>query len=500
MTMPVFTYEQLYRAWLDCRKNKRSRPDALLFETNAEENLKQLLGQLQERSYHPSPSIRFASYKPKLREIYAADFRDRVVHHLLVGYLEPIWEPVFIHDSFASRWGKGIHLAAQRVRSFTRKATRNGSRPAFYLQLDIRSFFMRIDREILYSLVAARCPDPNMAWLARVLILHDPTREYLLKSSRQMMARIPVGKTLGGAGENTGLPIGNLTSQFFANVYLDGLDQFVKHELKCRYYARYVDDLVLMGPDRNQLAQWHARIAEWLARERSLELNENRTRKRPVSNGIDFLGYVIRPDYVLCRRRVVNNLKTRLRDFEKQLIVSGDGILTVRYDTEILDALHACLNSYFAHFKHADTYRLRKRIFERFPFLHHYASIEKDGRLTRLNEPPAVVSSLKRQYLFFLKRYDRFILFFQVGCFYEFYGSQASKAASLLGLSFIHPKFGFRRRCGIGLRALNRYARIVLNHGRSVVVVNQTEHMKTGVWERRISAIYFPRITQVGEI
>ena len=492
MMMAAFTYEQLFRAYLDCRKNKRNRPDALLFETNAEENLRTLLDELRGKTYHPSPAIRFAASKPKLREIFAADFRDRVAHHLLVSYLEPLWEPVFIYDSFASRKGKGIHLAAQRVRRFTRKATKNGSRPAFYLQLDLRNFFMTIDRVALNFLVAARCPDPDMAWLAKVLILHDPTQNYRLKSPRRAMARIPPGKTLVGAGANRGLPIGNLTSQFFANVYLDGLDQFIKRDLKCRYYARYVDDLALIDPDRDRLWEWHGRIAEWLDRERRLELNEKRTRHRLVSNGIDFLGYVIRPGYVLCRRRVVNNLKARLRRFEHELIVQKDGRLTVRFDGKTVDDLFATLNSYFAHFKHADAFWLRQSIFEQFPFLHHFVGL-KNERIIRRNEPPAA-RCLKRQYLFFLERHYRFVLFFQVGCFYEFYEAQASRAAALLGLSFIRPKYGFRRRCGIGIRALDRYIRTALDCDRAVAVVNQTDHMKSGVRERRVHVMHFPQL------
>jgi len=303
MIMSLFSFENIYRAYIDCRKNKRSKPDAIRFEMDAMENLHRLHFELTERSYHPSTSDCFAAKRPKLREIFAADFRDRIAHHLIVRYLEPIWERVFIFDSYASRRRKGIHLAAKRLRGFTRKVTRNGSVPAFYLQLDIRSFFMSIDKAILYELINSRCPDEEMLRLAQVIIFHDPTQDYRRKSSQKLLSRIPPYKSLFGCENGKGLPIGNLTSQFFANVYLNGLDQFVKHKLKCRYYMRYVDDFVLLDPDREKLSEWEARIIYYLHDRLRLELNHSRTKIRAINNGIDFLGYIIRPGYVLCRNR-----------------------------------------------------------------------------------------------------------------------------------------------------------------------------------------------------
>jgi len=244
--MTVFAYEHLYRAYLDCRKTKRNTPAALRFEMNVEAELYHLQLELQERTFHPSTSECFITSTPKLREVFAAAFRDRITHHLLVRALERRWEPVFIYDSYASRPGKGIHLAVQRLQQFTRQATRNATQPAWYLQLDIRNFFMTIRKPILDDLVAARCPDEALRWLAHTLIFHDPTTDYRQTCAPALWRGLPRHKSLFGAPPDCGLPIGNLTSQFFANVYLNGLDQFVKHTLKCRWYLRYVDDFLLL--------------------------------------------------------------------------------------------------------------------------------------------------------------------------------------------------------------------------------------------------------------
>ena len=260
----LFSFENLYRQYLACRRNKRNTLNALRFEVRQEENLLALQEALVSRTYVPTRSVCFFAPGPKIREIFAADFRDRVVHHVLVDYLERIWEPLFIHDSYACRRGRGVHAAVKRLQTFIRRASANGTRRAWYLQLDIQNYFMSIDRDILFEKIAARCPDHDALWLAKVLIYHDCTLDYVYKGPAGMVARVPPHKTLFGAPKNKGLPIGNLNSQFFANVYLAGFDHFVKHALKCCYYVRYCDDFVLLAPDRDVLIDWHERIAEYL--------------------------------------------------------------------------------------------------------------------------------------------------------------------------------------------------------------------------------------------
>lgn len=253
----LFSLANIQRQYIACRRNKRNTANALRFEARQEMNLLALRDALVDRSYEPARSVCFFVQRPKLREIFAADFRDRVVHHVLVGFLEGIWEPLFTHDSYACRKGKGVHAAVARPQQFMRQATANGTRPAFTLQLDIRNYFMSIAKPRLLQRVAAklnpRRPDHEEAlWLAEKLVFHDCTHEPVLKGDPRLLDRLPAHKTLFRAPPGKGLPIGNLNSQFFANVYLNALDQFVKHELKCRWYLRYCDDFVLVAESAAQ--------------------------------------------------------------------------------------------------------------------------------------------------------------------------------------------------------------------------------------------------------
>ena len=243
---PIFSLENIHRQYLHCRRNKRNTINALRFEYNLEENLVRLQEELESQTYAPSRSVCFVLKQPKLREIFAADFRDRVVHHVLVNYMEKVWEPIFIYDSYACRKGKGTHRAVKRLQSFMRKVSRNGSRRAYFIHLDIRGFFLHINKEVLYQIIAKWIRDEKVLWLARTVIFHDCTKSFVLKGERSLLQKIPPHKTLFGTENKRGLPIGNLASQFFSNVYLNELDQFVKHHLKARYYVRYSDDFVLL--------------------------------------------------------------------------------------------------------------------------------------------------------------------------------------------------------------------------------------------------------------
>jgi hypothetical protein len=327
-------------------------------------------------------------------------------------------------------------------------------------------------------------------WLVKIIIFHDPTEDYLLKSPKSLIRKIPRQKSLFGIEENRGLPIGNLTSQFFANIYLNGLDQFVKHELKCRYYVRYVDDFILTDASREKLLEWHDKIACYLNKNLRLGLKPEKI-ILPVNNGINFLGYIVRPDYVLCRNRVVSNLKERLKDFEQKLIRVENSIRIIRYNNEILDDLFACLNSYLGHFGHADTHRLIKSIFEKFPFLRYYFSHDNEG-LKRVYLPKKWFPKMKHQYFHFLGRYYRSLIFFQTGCFYEFYNAQAGLAKKALNLKWIKRKYGFRRRCGIGVKVLDRYVSMALQKGFSVIVINQSGHRLRNISLRKVSVQYIP--------
>ncbi len=366
--------ENIYRAYLRCRKNKRRTVNAMRFEQNMEENFVSLHEELTTGTYQPGSSMAFLVEKPKRREIFAADFRDRVVHHILVGHLEPEWERRFIHDSYACRKGKGTHKGVERLRSFTRKVTANGTRRAYYLQLDVRGFFINLNRSILYERLAVHESDPAVLRLIRVILFNEPALNCRFRNTtRADFEKLPPHKTLFKAQPDCGLPIGNLTSQFFANVYLDALDQFVKHGLKAKYYLRYCDDMVLLSADKDELEEWEKQIGEFLTDHLRLELNDRR-KLRPVSDGIDFLGYVVRPDYLLVRRRVVGALRERLKQTEQMLpcmgMKTGCPVFTRKH--EMIEEMRQYLSSYLAHFGHASSRRLILSLRKRFMWLDEY--------------------------------------------------------------------------------------------------------------------------------
>ena len=317
---------------------------------------------------------------------------DPVVHHLLVGHLEPRWERRFIHDSYACRRGKGTHRAVERLRAFTRQVTANGTRRAWYLQRDVRGFFITLDRHILYQQLTAQERDPAVHWLLRVILFQDLTTTCRFRRARRAdFERLPPHKTLFKAKPGCGLPIGNLTSQFFANVYLDPLDQFVKHRLKARYYLRYCDDLVLLSADQSQLEDWERQLDAFLAERLHLQLNERRKLRR-VGDGIDFLGDITRPDYLLVRRRVVGALQARLNQAEETLRGLGmaddaDGRAVFPWPWPLLEELRQWLSSYFGHLGKASSHRLLQGLRQRYPWLDEYVQWEGSKVVSRCPVP-----------------------------------------------------------------------------------------------------------------
>lgn len=313
-----FTFRNLRKAYADCCKNKSNTTNHLLYWQNLEKNLLKIEKQLANRTYRPERSIAFVVTKPKVREIFASDFADRVIHHLLYNYLEPIFEPRFIYDSHACRKTKGTHCAMLRLQRFCREFTENTppATKSYYLKMDIKSFFTSIDKQVLYRLIADRVKNPEILWLTHIVIFHDCARDISpkLQSQPQLFAKVPPEKSLFTVPRGKGLPIGNLTSQFFANVYLDQLDQFVKHTLKAKYYVRYVDDFVLLAKDRQTLLFYQAEIEKFLIQKLNITAHPKKTIIRPISDGIDFVGCIVRPDYILVRKRVIGQWRHKLKN------------------------------------------------------------------------------------------------------------------------------------------------------------------------------------------
>jgi len=479
----MFTFKQIYRAYIDCRKNKRNKPDALEFEVNQEEKLSRLVAALNDRSYQPATSVCFYVEKPKGREIFAADFQDRIIHHLIYNELAPVWEKIFIDQSFACRPGKGTHRAAKMLQSYLRKITRNGKKTAYYLKLDIKNFFMSINKMVLYRLLCKKCKNEGLKWLLKVVIFHDPTRDYELRSSKRLKKKIPQQKSLFYALENCGLPIGNLTSQFFANVYLNALDQFVKHVLKCRFYVRYVDDFILLATDKNQLLQWQQQIIKFLDDELLLQLNHAATKIDSIFNGVDFVGFIVRPFYMLCRRRVIGNLNARLKQFEEILVHVDNNKIIWHYDYQVLEQLLATVNSYLGHFRYARMKKMIIKIFTRFSFVNEYFFLYF-RRMVRRYQLPKRIQTLKQQVKYFRKQFIGHLIFFQVGCYYEAYGRAADQLATVMNYQIQKKWRGFNRACGFHQRFLERVCHELEKQKISYAIIKQSGRYLNQTMER----------------
>jgi retron-type reverse transcriptase len=278
----VVGFNNLILAWQKARRGKRYTTSAAVFEQNLDQEIVALREELVSEAYQPGPYRTFVVQEAKRRTISAAPFRDRVVHHALCNVIGPIWERKFIFDSYANRVGKGTHRALDRCTKFMR-------RYQYVLPCDVEQFFPAIDHVILRSILERTIADDRTMRLCAKII--DSGAGIL---ADEYTPRYFPGDDLFAATRPRGLPIGNLTSQFWANVYLHELDQFVKHTLKCRAYLRYVDDFLLFADDKVTLHGWCDEIVSFLGSLR-LTLHENCAQPRPVRQGLPFLGFVVIP-------------------------------------------------------------------------------------------------------------------------------------------------------------------------------------------------------------
>ncbi len=311
-----FLFEDLVQAYMDCRRTKRNSKSALDFESNLEKNLIGLCDDLVSGNYQPGKSICFVITHPKPREVWAAPFRDRVVHHLLYNKIAPRFYARFIADSCACIPGRGTLYAAKRLESKIRSITQNWSKPAFYLKMDVANFFVAIKKSVISEQLKIHIPEPWWFELADKTLMHDPRENYEMRCDVKLIELVPPHKRLTNQSSEYGLPIGNLSSQFFANIYLDALDQFVKHELRAKYYIRYVDDFIILHESPQQLNEWLAKIDAFLPAKLGVILNPKKTILQSIDRGVDFVGHVIKPWRRTTRRRVINHAIRRIETMD----------------------------------------------------------------------------------------------------------------------------------------------------------------------------------------
>lgn len=407
-----------------------------------------------------------------------------------------------------------MHSGVTQLKKQLNKVTANGTSRAWYLKEDISGFFMNLDKELLYQLICKRVKREDIRWLAKTVIFHDCTGDYHIKGNPALLDRIPPHKTLFKVPTGKGLPIGNLTSQFFANVYLNELDHFVKHTLRCHCYIRYCDDFVLLSQDQDQLADYHRQIDGFLQNKLFLELNPSQYRLRPVSSGIDFLGYIVRRRYVLVRRRVVNHFREKLDSFEEKLSIKEKGrVLAWKYPIDAVEQLRAVTDSYLGHFGWANSSNLTTKLFEKHPVLRacFMSGRKLPVRITpRYELPKTVGARLHQEYRWWVRPEMRpvdisrntvsqqfslwtgdllqqnILIFFPVGTFYEFYNGQAEIACQILGLKLMTGMRGFRCGCGFHRSLLSHYLAAARAHGFYVALLGVDSRQSAYSGRRRL--------------
>jgi retron-type reverse transcriptase len=350
----------LVNAWRESRKDKTKKSYVIKFEQNTRENLLKLREELLNQTYKPQPLKTFTLRDPKTRRISKSAFIDRIVHHALVRIIEPIFDKTFIYDSCANRKGKGNLFALNRFDKFKRKISENGdvlinkfqdvqnvvnqsfwsiqkskeNTPRFFdksfvfgycLKADIKHYFQEVNQEVLLKIIKKKITDKRVIWLIEQIIKNHQSEKM---------------------GE--GMPLGNLTSQFFANVYLNELDYFIKHKLKAKYYIRYVDDFVILHNSKEQLEEWKIEIDGFLKQKLKIELHTQKSQVCPLSRGIDFVGFRNFYYFKLLRKRNIRKMFAKIEEYKRDEISKE----------KMLESFHG----WDAYAKWAESYKLRREI------------------------------------------------------------------------------------------------------------------------------------------
>jgi retron-type reverse transcriptase len=324
--------EHLFQSWDQFKRGKRKRKDLNYFERHLEDHIFQLQKALITFQYQPSPYERFYVTDPKQRQISKAPIRDRLVHQMLYTVLTTLFDKKFIFHSFSSRLGKGTHVGIAQLRCMIRKVGTNGTRPCYALKMDIKRFFDTVNHSILKTLIRKGLRD-----------------EKTLKLTDLIIDSFRVKEEVTGA---VGIPLGNVTSQLFANIYLHELDTFIKHKLKEPYYLRYCDDFIILSPSELHLKTLIPLIQEFLSTHLRLELHPKKLILRKLSQGIDFVGYVLFEKYTLIRTRSKQRMKTRLKEAYESYL---KGKIT-------LTSMDQRLQSYLGMLSHANQHTLSQAI------------------------------------------------------------------------------------------------------------------------------------------
>jgi retron-type reverse transcriptase len=335
----IISPKTLFRAWKVFQSDKRNKLDVAVFELDLERNIFGLYRDLKSEKYKHGPYKGFWIHDPKLRRIHKAIVRDRVLHHAIFSVLNAIFEPTFISDSYSCRIDKGTHKGMERVRDMLRSVSKNNTQPCYALKCDVRRFFDSMDHNILLAILYKRIKDEQVQRLLKEIVCSFSANNLTLFERR-------------------GVPIGNLTSQVFANIYMNEFDQFVKQALLVKNYARYTDDFVIVSDDRTYLETLLPLIQEFLKDKLRLELHPKKITIRKYHEGIDFLGYVIFPHHIKLRSKTKRKIPRKIRE---RIRLYKNGVITEA-------SLRSSLASYLGVLSHANAYELSNDIKNKFWF------------------------------------------------------------------------------------------------------------------------------------
>lgn len=341
----IYDFANLYEAYREARRGRRYQADVLRFSYDLEGNLIQLQNELIWRRYEVGRYREFLVYDPKRRIIMALPFRDRVVQWAIYRVLNPLLDRTYIYDSYACRVGKGTHAAVDRLQEWMKYLTRRHGR-VYALHLDIRKYFYRVDHDVLKGILRRRIKDKDLLWLLDTIIDSNGDRFGLpLDSSIDDLD----GPRLAGIG----MPIGNLTSQMFANLYLNEADHYAKERLRIKHYIRYMDDILILSPSKRELRIVKDELTDFLEGRLRLSVSA-KTSIRPVDLGVEWVGYRVWPTHRLVKRATKQKIKRRLRHLQ-HLYAAG----LIDYE-----GVRATVHSYLGYLKHCNSRNLTRQLIE----------------------------------------------------------------------------------------------------------------------------------------
>lgn len=389
--------EDVFSAYFKARKHKRNTASQLEFEMDLESNLIGLYEELYQRKYKPGPSYCFIVDKPVKREVFASQFRDRVVHHLLFDYINPVFEKRFIFDSYSCRLGKGTLAGIERLEHHIRSCTQNYTTHAWILKLDLQGYFMSIDKKRLYEIVSetlrkhwnqnppvASTPstDPDFIdYLLRGIIFKDPKENVIIRTPMDKWEGLPLSKSLLYSCTDNGLPIGDLTSQLFSNIYMGVFDEYVKRILHIRHYGRYVDDFYVVHACKGYLTDLIQIFHRFLEEKLSLILHPHKIYLQPCHKGVPYLGAFIMPYRRYPVRRSVSQFRKAMK-LARRLLRLDD------LSDDVLCGIRGTLNSYLGYLGNFRSRRIIREILDNAPIFRYFVYSSTENKLLLKKDLP----------------------------------------------------------------------------------------------------------------